>query len=80
MIRHQVLSTGGVESKILVDIRTDDLSGPEIAALLTEHLDAMAQVSPPESRHAMVLERLRGPGNNWLDAAHSRKLIRLMAR
>jgi putative acetyltransferase len=44
-----------------MEIRTDDLSGPEIAALLTEHLEAMAQVSPRESRHAMDLERLRQP-------------------
>ena len=43
-----------------IEIRTDDLRGPEIASLLTEHLEAMAQISPPESRHAMALERLRG--------------------
>ena len=45
-----------------VEIRIDDLSGPEIAALLYEHLECMAQVSPPESRHALDLERLRQPG------------------
>src|SRR5260221_4346839 len=43
-------------------IRIDHLSGPEVAALLTEHLECMAQVSPPESRHALDLERLRRPG------------------
>jgi len=42
-------------------IRIDDLRGPEIAALLTEHLECMAQVSPPESRHALDLEGLRHP-------------------
>ena len=43
-------------------IKIDDLRGPEIAALLAEHLACMAQVSPPESRHALDLERLRQPG------------------
>ena len=37
----------------------DDLSGPEIAALLTLHLAEMHQWSPPESVHAMPLARLR---------------------
>jgi putative acetyltransferase len=41
-------------------IRVDDLRGPEIAALLEEHLRNMAEVSPPESIHALDLERLRG--------------------
>ena len=45
-----------------MEIRIDDLRGPEIAALLTEHLEAMAQISPPESRHALNLEGLRKPG------------------
>ena len=45
-----------------MEIRIDDLSGPEIAALLHEHLDCMAQVSPRESRHALDLDGLRQPG------------------
>ena len=54
-----------------MDIRLDDLRGPEIAALLNEHLEAMAQVSPPESRHALDLEGLRQPEitfwTMWID-------------
>lgn len=42
-------------------IQIDDLRGPEIAALLQEHLDCMAAVSPPESRHALNLDGLRQP-------------------
>ncbi len=42
-------------------IKTDDLRGPEIAALLNEHLDEMRATSPPESVHALDLERLRQP-------------------
>jgi len=43
------------------NIKLDDLSGPEIAALLSEHLRHMAEVSPPESRHALNLDGLRRP-------------------
>jgi putative acetyltransferase len=43
-------------------IRRDDLRGPEIAALLRAHLDHAARHSPPESIHALDLERLRAPG------------------
>lgn len=43
------------------EIRVDDLRGTEVAALLQEHLDEMAQYSPPESIHALDLERLRSP-------------------
>ena len=39
----------------------DDLTGPEIAALLRLHLDEMHQWSPPESVHAMPIDRLRQP-------------------
>jgi len=44
-----------------LQIKLDDLRGPEIAVLLTEHLQCMAQVSPPESIHALDLDRLRQP-------------------
>ena len=44
-----------------MDIRIDDLRGPEIAELLQEHLRDMHQVSPPESIHALDLESLRQP-------------------
>lgn len=40
-------------------IREDDLQGPEVAALLAEHLREMAAFSPPESVHALDLQGLR---------------------
>lgn len=43
-------------------IKVDDLSGPEIAALLAEHIEDMRSVSPPESKHALDLAGLRIPG------------------
>ncbi|MEZ5064046.1 MAG: GNAT family N-acetyltransferase [bacterium] len=44
-----------------MDIRLDDLRGPEIRALLEEHLKNMRSISPPESVHALDLEALRRP-------------------
>src|SRR5215471_8180422 len=44
-----------------MDIRIDDLRGPEIAGLLHEHLRDMHRVSPPESIHALDLDSLRKP-------------------
>jgi putative acetyltransferase len=45
-----------------MDIRIDNLSGPEIMELLREHLRDMHRVSPPESIHALDLDSLRQPG------------------
>ena len=42
-------------------IVADDLSGPEIAAFLAEHLRDMHATSPPESVHALDLDGLRRP-------------------
>jgi len=44
-----------------MEIRIDDLRGPEIARLLQEHLDSMKLLSPPESCHALDLDKLRQP-------------------
>jgi putative acetyltransferase len=44
-----------------VRILQDDLTGPEIAALLREHLAGMYATSPPESVHALDLPALRAP-------------------
>jgi putative acetyltransferase len=44
-----------------MDIRIDDLSGQQVAQLLSEHLQGMALHSPPESIHALDLDALRKP-------------------
>ena len=44
-----------------MQIRRDDLTGPEIRALLEEHLRNMHELSPPESVHALDLDKLRRP-------------------
>lgn len=42
-------------------IRLDDLTSPQVHALLEEHLQSMGQLSPPESIHALGLDELRQP-------------------
>lgn len=42
-------------------IREDDLTGPDVRALLEEHLADLALHSPACSVHAMPVERLRAP-------------------
>lgn len=44
-----------------MEIKIDDLSGPEIASFLIEHLKDLAKHSPPESMHALNIEGLRKP-------------------
>ena len=44
-----------------MEIRRDDLAGPEIRALLEEHLRSMHELSPPESVHALDVTALRKP-------------------
>lgn len=50
----------------------DDLTGPEIKALLQEHLDDMYATSPPESVHALDVDALRRPEitfwSAWLES------------
>lgn len=44
-----------------MEIKKDDLTGAEIANLISEHLQGMTLNSPPESIHALDLEQLRKP-------------------
>ncbi len=56
-------------------IQIDDLRGPEIAALLRQHLHEMAATSPPESRHALDLEGLRKPGITFWSVWEGEELV-----
>src|SRR5688572_27227851 len=42
-------------------IKLDNLEGPEIRALLAEHLAGLAAITKPGSMHALDLTRLRAP-------------------
>ena len=46
----------------MLSVRVDDLSGAEIQALVKRHLAGMHENSPPESVHALDLDKLRQPG------------------
>ena len=58
-----------------MDIRVDDLSGPEIIRLLHEHLRGVALHSPPESVHALGLEALRNPDITFWSAWQDSELM-----
>lgn len=45
----------------MFEIKLDDLLGDEIIVLLQEHLEDMKAISPPESIHALNLEKLKDP-------------------
>jgi putative acetyltransferase len=56
-------------------IELDDLSRPQIHALLSEHLRNMYALSPPESVHALNLDRLRSPEITFWTAWEGAQLI-----
>ncbi|HEY9239372.1 MAG TPA: GNAT family N-acetyltransferase, partial [Burkholderiaceae bacterium] len=51
-----------------MNIELDDLTRPEIHALLEEHLRNMHALGPPESVHALDLGKLRAPGITFWSA------------
>lgn len=51
-----------------MNIQIDDLSRPAIHALLEEHIRSMHALGPPESVHALDLEKLRRPGITFWSA------------
>ncbi|HEX8162717.1 MAG TPA: GNAT family N-acetyltransferase [Pyrinomonadaceae bacterium] len=58
-----------------MDIKIDDLSGPEVHELLREHLRNMALHSPPESVHALGIEALRRPEITFWTAREGGELL-----
>jgi putative acetyltransferase len=58
-----------------VRIEVDDLSRPEVHALLQEHLESMRTLSPPESVHALDLDRLRWPEITFWTAWEGMELL-----
>jgi len=62
-----------------IQIRPDDLSGPEIAGMLQKHLDFMATQSPPESIHALDLEALKGEAISFWSASNEQGLVGCVA-
>ena len=56
-------------------IELDDLSRPEVHALLSEHLQSMYELSPPESVHALDLDKLRRPEITFWSVWEDRLLL-----
>jgi len=48
-----------------VEIVVDDLTGPQIASFLDEHVREMLSITPPESKHALDLETLQDGGHDF---------------
>ena len=55
----------------MISFRLDDLTGEPTCALVRRHLEGMYATSPPESVHALGIDRLRQPGirvwSAWVD-------------
>jgi putative acetyltransferase len=58
-----------------MQIREDDLSGPEIARLLERHLAHMAEHTPAESIYALDLDALRAPDITFWSAWEEGELV-----
>jgi len=58
-----------------MNIRLDDLRGPEILALLEEHLRNMREISPPQSVHALDVDALRHPSITFWTAWSGAELL-----
>ena len=58
-----------------MEIRLDNLRGPEIIRLLNEHLRSMTLHSPPESVHALDLQTLRQPEVSFWSAWKADELL-----
>ncbi|MFQ4140449.1 GNAT family N-acetyltransferase [Nodosilinea sp. PGN35] len=58
-----------------MDIREDDLTGPQIVALLREHWENMHEITPPGSVHALDLERLKAPNITFWTAWEADDLL-----
>lgn len=56
-------------------ISEDNLEGKEIAELLAAHLRSMHSISPPESVHALDLEKLKSPDITFWSCWESTDLL-----
>ena len=60
-------------------IKRDNLTGPEVAELLSDHIQSMRKHSPPESKHSLDLEALREPGIMFWSAWEDNELVGCVA-
>jgi putative acetyltransferase len=62
-----------------VKISEGGLDDPDVIALLEEHLRGMADHTPPESIHALDVERLKAPGISFWTIREGEKLLGCVA-
>ena len=67
--------TSAVISESPLQIREGGLDHPDVVALLREHLHDFAQLSPPESMHALGLDALRGADVSFWSAWEDEQLL-----
>lgn len=60
---------------MVLRIEVDDLSGPQIAAFLQEHVEQMRSITPLESKHALDLDGLRRPEVTFWSATEGSTLV-----
>jgi putative acetyltransferase len=60
-------------------ITLDDLSDPQVVALLEGHLAQMREVSQPESVHALDVQALRAPGITFWAARDGAEVVGCVA-
>lgn len=53
---------------MFITVRVDDLSSPEVQALVAEHLAGMRGNTPPGHVHALAIDSLRAPEVTFLSA------------
>lgn len=58
-----------------MDIRTDDLRGAAVIALLQQHLDDMYRITPAESVHALDVQGLRASNVSFWCAWEGNELL-----
>lgn len=58
-----------------MEIHEDDLTGPQVIALLREHLENMHEITPLGSVHALDLDRLRAPNITFWTAWDGNDLL-----
>jgi putative acetyltransferase len=58
-----------------VEIKVDDLSGPEVKKILTEHLEDMFAASPPECVFALDLDGLKKPNITFWTVWEDKQLL-----
>ncbi len=62
-----------------MDITLDDLTHPDVIALVSDHLQHMEKTSPPESRHALELNKLRNTSITFWTGWHNATLAGCIA-